>query len=144
VKSFKLVSLQLVLDNHQLEDVNLLDGLIINKEDEHNRWLIEAFVTSGEYEKFKTYFSRTDDLTIQAIITKRENDPATFLTKILHIKEVEDCYSILFEGSLKNLKIEYAELLLQNLLQRGLSGLELLQEFKEKLRVRPKITELKK
>ncbi|WP_108668895.1 YwpF family protein [Peribacillus acanthi] len=139
MKSFKLVSFQIMTGIKQTEDVELQDGLIINKEDEHNRWLLEAFVTEDEFQRIGP-FLKEDNIWIQVVITKKENDPAAFETKILHKKKVQNYYSILFEGHLKNLKIEYAELLLENLVQQGVQGEQLVEEFKRKIRIRPKIS----
>ncbi|WP_163099456.1 YwpF family protein [Peribacillus alkalitolerans] len=144
MKSFKLVSFQIITGIKQAEDVELQDGLIINKEDEHNRWLIEAFVTEEEFLRIEPLLKK-DTIWIQVVITKKENDPAAFETKVLHMKKVQNNYTILFEGHLKNLKIEYAELLLENLIQQGVQGEQLVEEFKKKIRIRPKIsTNLKK
>lgn len=41
MKTFKLFSLHIVKED-KLVDIPLEDGLIINKEDEHNTWLIEV------------------------------------------------------------------------------------------------------
>jgi YwpF-like protein len=143
MKSFKLVSFQIITGIKQTEDVELQDGLIINKEDEKNRWLVEAFVTGEEFKRIEP-FLKGDTIWIQAVITKKENDPAAFETKVLHMKKVQDNYSLLFEGHLKNLKIEYAELLLENLVQQGVQGEQLVEEFKKKIRIRPKISSFQK
>ena len=42
MKTFKLISLQIVEDA-KLVDVFLEDGLIINREDDQNSWLLEAY-----------------------------------------------------------------------------------------------------
>ena len=42
MKSFKLYSLD-VVDNDTSVEVPLEDGLILNKEDEHSTWLLEAY-----------------------------------------------------------------------------------------------------
>lgn len=143
MKTFKLVSLQLVEENG-LIDIQLDDGLIINKEDEKSTWLLEAFIDKSYLEYFKKRADDKDELTIQVVITKKENDPAAFQTKITSISELENHISILFEGSLKRTKNDYAELLLQDLLDKGFIGESLLDEFKVKMQSKPRLAAAKK
>lgn len=143
MKTFKLVSLQLV-EEKGLVDIELDDGLIINKEDEKSSWLLEAFVDKSYLEYFKKRADDKDELTIQVVITKKENDPAAFQTKITSISELENHISILFEGSLRRTKNDYAELLLQDLLDKGYSGDSLIDEFKEKMHSKPRLAAAKK
>ncbi|MCU1807233.1 YwpF-like family protein [Cytobacillus firmus] len=143
MKTFKLVSLQLV-EKNGLIDIELDDGLIINKEDEKSIWLLEAFIDKSYLEYFKKRADDKDELTIQVVITKKENDPAAFQTKITSISELENHISILFEGSLKRTKNDYAELLLQDLLDKGYIGDNLLDEFKDKMQSKPRLAAAKK
>ena len=50
MKTFKLISLH-VTGDHGLIEIDLEDGLIINKEDENRTWLLEASV-SALYEDY--------------------------------------------------------------------------------------------
>ncbi|MBT2690560.1 YwpF-like family protein [Bacillus sp. ISL-47] len=143
MKTFKLVSLQLV-EEDGLVDIELDDGLIINKEDEKSNWLLEAYIDKSYIDYFKKRADNKDELIIQVVITKRENDPAAFQTKITSIKELENHISILFEGSLKRTKNDYAELLLQDLLGKGFKGDNLLDEFKDKMQSKPRLAAAKK
>ncbi len=142
MKTFKLVSLQLV-EEDGLVDIELDDGLIINKEDEKSNWLLEAYIDKAYLDFFKKRADKGDELIIQVVITKRENDPAAFQTKITSINELEDHISILFEGSLKRTKNDYAELLLQDLLGKGFRGDNLLDEFKLKMQSKPRLAAAK-
>lgn len=142
MKTFKLVSLQLV-EEDGLVDIELDDGLIINKEDEKSNWLLEAYIDKAYLDFFKKRADKGDELIIQVVITKRENDPAAFQTKITSINELEDHISILFEGSLKRTKNDYAELLLQDLLGKGFRGDNLLDEFKLKMQSKPRLAATK-
>ncbi|WP_026583660.1 YwpF-like family protein [Bacillus sp. J33] len=142
MKTFKLVSLQLV-EEDGLVDIELDDGLIINKEDEKSNWLLEAYIDKAYLDFFKKRADKGDELIIQVVITKRENDPAAFQTKITSINELEDHISILFEGSLKRTKNDFAELLLQDLLGKGFKGDNLLDEFKLKMQSKPRLAATK-
>ncbi len=136
MKTFKLVSMQ-VIEEDKLTDIVLDDGLIINKEDENSTWLLEAYINS----QYKSYFQQKSDqeLVVQVVISKKENDPAAFLTTILSMNEFDDHISILFKGQLKRTKSDFAEILLQDLLTQGLTGEDLMNEFKLKMRSRPKL-----
>ncbi|RFU67097.1 hypothetical protein D0469_15865 [Peribacillus saganii] len=140
MKTFKLVSLQLFNDKQEAVDVELTDGLIINKEDDDNTWLVEALLQEKDYKILENAISDKQDVELRVVITKKENDPAAFQTALHSVKNVEDLYSVLFEGHLKRTKQDYAELLLQDLIHKGKSGSDLVTEFKEKIRTRPRIS----
>ncbi|MEK3992400.1 YwpF-like family protein [Robertmurraya sp. FSL R5-0851] len=138
MKTFKLISLQIIDDSEAL-DITLHDGLIINKEDERNRWLIEAYVGANYHDFFTKLLESEKETPAQVVISKKENDPASFTTRVLSVKKIDGRLSVLFEGFLKRSK-NYAELLLSDLIGKGLSGEELLSEFREKMMTKPKLT----
>jgi len=137
MKSFRLVSLQIFTTDKQIVNIELTEGLTINKEDEQNRWLIEAFVHSDHYPPLARAIDAQDTIRMQATITKKENNPASFRAQVLTIKKVDDFYSVLFEGQIVSSHIEYTELLLENLIKSGLNGDELINTFKERIRSKP-------
>jgi hypothetical protein len=138
MKSFKLYSLD-VVDGDTSVEVPLEDGLILNKEDERSTWLLEAYTDLSLYDYFKPIFDHSREMIVEAVITKKENTPAYFQTKIVSLNKFEKYISVLFEGHLRRNKSDYSELLLDNLMQKGLEGPELLKEFKEKMKSKPKI-----
>ena len=139
MKSFRLVSLQIITADEQIVNIELTEGLTINKEDEQNRWLIEAFVHSDHYTPLAKAIDAQDTIRMQATITKKENNPASFQAHVLTIKKVDDFYSVLFEGQIVSNHIEYTELLLENLIESGLNGDELINTFKERIRSKPRL-----
>jgi hypothetical protein len=143
MKTFKLISLQIV-EEDGLKDIALDDGLIINKEDDLSNWLIEAYTNKTYLDYFTAVTEEQKELTVQAVITKKENDPAAFVTRVSSVKELENHISVLLEGSLRRTKSDYAELLLDNLLERGLAGENLLSEFKVKMKSKPSLSAVKK
>lgn len=138
MKSFKLYSLEVLEDDRSVE-VPLTDGLILNKEDDRYTWLIEAYTDLSLYDYFKTVSEQNRDIIVEAVITKKENDPAYFQTKICSLTKFEKQISVLFDGHLRRNKSNYSELLLDSLMQKGFEGPELLKEFKEKMKSKPKI-----
>jgi hypothetical protein len=138
MKSFKLVSLEVVEDGASIE-VPLEDGLIINKEDDRSTWLLEAYTDLSLYDYFKKLHDADAEIIVEAIITKLENDPAFFQTKIVTLNKFEKHMGVLLEGHLRRKRRDYSEILLENLLQKGLGGPALLTEFKEKLKSKPKL-----
>jgi YwpF-like protein len=143
MKTFKLVSLQIV-EGDGLKDIFLDDGLIINKEDDLSNWLIEAYTSKSFLEYFTAAKESEKELTVQAVITKKENDPAPLMTTVSSVKELENHISVLLEGSLKRTKSDYAEQLLNVLIQEGYSGEDLLSEFKSKMQSKPSLAAAKK
>jgi hypothetical protein len=138
MKTFKVISLQ-VVDNDELHDFEIEDGLIINKEDGKSTWLVETYMSQKYIEFFQKVQQQKGDLEIQVVISNKANDPAAFMTSIRGIKKMDGRMSILFEGKLKKQRNEYAELLLDDLLQKGYSGDELMKEFREKMVSKPRI-----
>jgi hypothetical protein len=122
-----------------LVDVPLKDGLILNKEDDRSTWLLEAYTDLSLYDYFKKISEQDRDIIVEAVITKKENAPAYFQTKICSLLKFEEHISVLLEGQLRRNRSDYSELLLENLLQKGLQGQPLLDEFKEKLKSKPKL-----
>ncbi|WP_064091908.1 YwpF family protein [Rossellomorea aquimaris] len=139
MKTFKVISLQ-VVENDELRDFEIVDGLIINKEDEHQTWLVETYLSIDEIDFFKKAQQQEEELEIQVVISHEANDPAAFMTSIRCIKEMDDHVSIMFEGKLKKNRNEYAEILLDDLVQKGFSGEELVREFREKMVSKPRIS----
>ena len=136
LKTFKLISVQVLLED-KITPINLVDGLIINKEDENNKWLLEIYTTHEYIELFSTRKQQKEKLLVQAVITKKENDPAPFEVEILSIQVFNRTASILLEGHLKRDRMDYAELLLDYLLKEGLSGEPLSAKFKELMQSKP-------
>ena len=140
MKSFKLISLQIITENRQLVDIELVDGLIINKENSSNTWIVEALVEENHYNDLKGYLPNdNEDVRIQVVITKQENDPAVFKTILKTKKLVDGHVSLLFVGTLQNTRSKYAELLLEDLIKKGFTGDQLIKEFKEKIRSKRKL-----
>jgi len=144
MKSFKIVSLQVILDDGNTRDIVLEDGLIINKEDGKKTWLIEAFISKEYYDFFRTAQQCPDDLNVQVVITHESNDPAPFSTHVRGIKQFENHISVLLEGYLRVKRSNYAELLLSDIVREGFTGEELIEEFKNRMKKRIKYVASKK
>lgn len=142
MKTFKLVSLHVESEEEVLE-VPIVDGLIINKEDERSSWLVEVYTDQSFHDKFKKLHDDQAELIVHAIITKKENNPAFFKMKVCSVKLLTGHVSVLLDGTLKQTRSDYAELLLDHLMKSGLSGDELKEEFKLKMKTRPPITSKK-
>ncbi|MEH7074306.1 YwpF family protein [Neobacillus drentensis] len=138
MKSFKLYSLD-VVENDTTIEIPLVDGLILNKEDERSTWLLEAYTDLSLYDYFKKIFEEDRDIIVEAVITKKENAPAYFQTKICSLNKFEQHISVLFEGRIRRNKSDYSELLLESLLQKGFEGPALLSEFRDKMQSKPKL-----
>ena len=94
----------------------------------------EAFA----YDEFHVLLKNKQKVTVEAKITKETNDPATFMATVASITSIgENRISLLMKGVLKERRLHYAEMLLEDLINQGLSGQDLLQQFKLQLRNRP-------
>ena len=143
MKTFKLISLHVTGDRGLIE-INLEDGLIINKEDENRTWLLEASVSASYEAYFQSLLEDAKNLTLQIVISRKENEPAYYYSKLFHIRKLDrDHISVLFKGSLNRSRSNYAEQVLTNLIEKGVSGQELLTQFKEHMKLKNKIPPVK-
>ena len=137
MKTFKLKGLTVVENENDTEKIKqrnftLKDGLVINREDD-NGWLIEAFI-SAEYTSYFQSIQDTDDLVIQVKITREDNDPAFFITKIIEIEAIDETsISVVFQGTIVDHGKSRIEELLESILEEGYQGESLLKKFKERM-----------
>lgn len=117
-------------DEIERKKILLKDGLVINREDK-NGWLIEAYID----QKYKDYFSsieHIEEIMIQVKITREENDPAFFITKVIGINEISgDMINVLFQGSVVDHRKSRIEEMLKMIIEEGYQGESLLKKFKE-------------
>ncbi|HSU79389.1 MAG TPA: YwpF family protein [Candidatus Angelobacter sp.] len=139
MKTFKLVSLAVMEDEKSI-DVPLDHGLIINKEDEHSTWLLEAYTRDlALYDYFKKINDEDRDIIVQVVITKSDNDPVFLQTKISCLQLFEEHISVLLQGQLRRTTKNHSQMLLQSLLQQGFAGDALLSEFIKKKNTVPRV-----
>lgn len=132
--------MQFVTDK-ELLDIDIKEGLIINKEDGANSWILEAVIHQNHNQVLSSFLSKhKGQINIQAVISLPENEPAIFQASLEKKKRIDEQHlSLLFVCRLKNNRSKYAELLLEQLINQGLSGNDLLQQFKDRLRSRNKV-----
>ncbi|HLR14673.1 MAG TPA: YwpF family protein [Bacillota bacterium] len=138
MKTFKLKSLIIV--NHvdkkvEKEKIPLIDGLIINREDGEDQWLIEAYV-SGDYEEYFKELEKKDDVMIQVKITKETNDPATFITTVTGLNSIGENMNVLFLGEMVDLRRGEAQNILEKLVHEGYEGEDLIERFQRKMKMK--------
>jgi hypothetical protein len=134
MKTFKLKSLE-VFDQKEEEimqhHIPLLDGLIINSEDDMDQWTIEAFLDKSYLSFFENMRHENDEIMLQVKITKESNEPATFITSIIGINEIGENMNILFVGTIVDKRINKIEEMLTTLIEQGYQGNDLLEKFKK-------------
>lgn len=135
MKTFKLKGLKVMKneeDSIEQKRISLQDGLVINREDESG-WLIEAYV-SNEYKEYFKSLIDVLDIMIQAKITREENDPAFFITKIASVNQIsEEQISVLFEGFVVDHSKNRIEEMLRMIMEEGYQGESLLKKFKDSI-----------
>ncbi|WP_456277486.1 YwpF family protein [Bacillus sp. AK128] len=134
MKTFKLVSLKISHPQQQVrsQQVELLDGLVINKEDEERRWLLEIYVDKEYEELFQKLKDDEQEVKVAATISRKDNDPASFITTIQSVAVMEHNMSVLFNGVLVG-KADMSEAILTDLIDEGLQGNHLLEEYKKRV-----------
>jgi len=137
MKTFRLVGLTIEMqgdDGSRLEEVVLSDGLIINKEDGENHWMIETLLKKEQLETFELLSQQKNELPLYVTISKKTNKPAEIKAMIKSIMVLEENISVLFEGRMLARKSKHEpEKLLADLIDKGLNGENLVQAFKQKL-----------
>lgn len=134
LKTFKLSSLEIVEnENNDIVQhaIPLLDGLVINKEDEQKRWVIEAFMEKSYLEGFNKLNETDDTVMLQVKISKDTNTPATFITSILSINEIGDHINVIFRGTIVDHRKDIVKEMLKKLIDQGYQGESLYKKFKE-------------
>ena len=139
MKTFKLIKLQIV-ERDKTRNFSLLDGLIINKEDDKQTWILEAFLLDDDMDYFQRIQQKREDIEVLAVITNERNDPANLFAHVHEVRHIGDKVSVLFKGQLKNQRNEYAGQLLDHLVSHtDLTGNALLDTFREQMKKRPRL-----
>ncbi|MDX5476077.1 MAG: YwpF-like family protein [Bacillaceae bacterium] len=136
MKTFKLVALSFV-DGEEIETLPLEDGLIMNREFGGENWLIEAYLPAEKLELFRPFEGTNELVHLQATISKPTNDPANFQATVKSISKLNDYISILFDAQLFRRKNNFHEKVLKSLVDEGLTGNELVVQFREKVQEKP-------
>lgn len=130
MKTFKLVSFRIRDKTGKRIQIPLVDGLAINQENERRTWLLEVFFDKKYLPYFEVY-QKNEGFPVSVKITREENDPAFFQVRVVSWKTIDRYATVLMEGNIRPRHIKYAEELLETLIQQGLAGDELLEEFKK-------------
>ena len=143
MKTFKAVRFQIVSENGGVTEYELEDGVIINKENSGTGWLLEIVISDFHYETMKQYMNNEDLLDIRVVITRPADDPALFDATIKNISQLDDTISVVFECHIYTLRQVYAESLLEQLIDEGLTGEELKKSFNRMMQSKPRLKDEK-
>nr|WP_285844226.1 YwpF-like family protein [Bacillus sp. J37] len=143
MKTFKLVGLKIDEQSAEAKNIPLLDGLVINKEDGENSWLIEALISKEYLSFFEKHKDENHTLRMFVTISKVSNAPAKISASVNTITVLDESISVLFDGRLLTTRPQYRpEELLESLIDQGLSGNALMDAFKETVQQRGYSTKL--
>lgn len=135
MKTFKLLSFSLV-ENEEVE-YPLIDGIIINQENSRRSWVLEMLMEHQHKDVFNRLQEIGNVVDVNVVISYPGNEPAPFEVAVYGVKPIGEHISVLMKGTLKRARRKYAETLLSELLEDGLSGDELLEQFESDMRTRP-------
>ncbi|WP_069724711.1 YwpF family protein, partial [Staphylococcus aureus] len=130
-------------EHGRIIEYELEDGVIINKEECGTGWLLEIVISNEDYETFKEYQDNEQLLDIRVVNTRPANDPALFESTVKSIKNFKTTMSIVIECHIYTLRQQYAESLLEQLIDDGLSGEELKKSFNRMMQSKPKLKDEK-
>ncbi len=139
MKTFKAVRFQILSENSTVTEYELIDGVIINKENSGTGWLLEIVISDVHQEQMEQYMAEEKLLDIRVVITRPSNDPALFDATIKHITPLKEYISVVFECHIYTLRQVYAESLLEQLVNEGLEGDELITTFNRMMQSKPRL-----
>lgn len=99
MKTFKLKMLKIFEEKETIE-IPLMDGLIINREEDNNYWLIEAYIDRKYKELFEQVKQNKSSVLLEVKITKDTNNPARFQSNLISINDIGENINVLFQGIL--------------------------------------------
>ncbi|WP_318618184.1 YwpF family protein [Sporosarcina sp. YIM B06819] len=138
MKSFKMLSVG-IMNEDNVQDFPLIDGIIINQENSHRLWVLEMFIDQEYKSTFEKWMMDEVLLDAKVVISYPENDPAPFRVTVEAVKQIGNNISVLLKGRLKRARSQYAEQLLEELIEEGLGGNDLLRRFEADMRSRPRL-----
>lgn len=112
------------------KNIHFIDGLVIDREDDKDDWLIEVYMEK-EYLPFFEGLRGFDELLIQVKISKESNDPAFFVVKIAKVTDILERFSVLFSGKLMQRQTKDMATLVQELIAQGYYGKQLIHQLKQ-------------
>jgi hypothetical protein len=135
MKTYRLYSLNILhgQDRGVLQkDIQIEDGLIIDMEQNGKKWLVDVKVDEKDQPLFEEYYRDKEKLLIEVVITSPSNYPATMVAKVRKITQLNKKVSILLDGLLIIRKDDILDVILQGIVEEGLTGEELIAEFKQR------------
>lgn len=136
MKTFKMISVSVISDNKEVP-ITIEDGIVINQENSSRSWILELF-TDQKYENYFNELKMSNEVyDVKVIISYPENEPAHFEVVTYSVKKIGDHLSVLLKGTLKRVRRKYAESLLAELIEDGLTGADLLAKFENDMKTRP-------
>lgn len=136
MKTFKLVDLNVERvdkEEKSIEQFPLIDGLIINKEDGENHWLIEALVSKEHLSFFEQLQTSQTEAKVFVTITKKSNRPAQLTASVKNIVKLEESIQVLIYGQMVTRKQQGTETILESLVKEGYTGTKLIEAFKQNI-----------
>ncbi|TQR21188.1 YwpF family protein [Psychrobacillus vulpis] len=138
MKTFKMISIDIIRED-EIYPISIEDGIIINQENTSRSWILELFIKQKYEDFFKEFQSTNELVNAKVIISYPENEPAHFEVATYSVKKIGEHISVLLKGTLKRQRRKYAESLLAELIEDGLSGDELLSKFEHGMKTRPSL-----
>ncbi|WP_369823549.1 YwpF family protein [Sporosarcina sp. P30] len=138
LKTFKMISVEVVQESGVLA-FPLFDGIIINQENSHRLWVLELFIDAKHKDIMDKWKVEETLLTVRVVISYPGNEPASFDVAVENWRQIGDRISVLMKGRLKRVRSKYPEHLLEELLDEGLEGDALLEQFQTAMWDRPRL-----
>ncbi|MDY0406040.1 YwpF family protein [Virgibacillus sp. 179-BFC.A HS] len=136
LKTFKLKKLRIVEGTGEellYHHIKMIDGLIINREDDQDRWVIEAYTQMDQFPIFERLQQEREEFMLEAIITKENNTPVVFIGNLIGLNKMEENMNVLFMGKIVDQRKSKIESLLETLIIEGYQGESLLKAFKKRI-----------
>lgn len=130
MKSFKVIDMKIIQEQNFIVP-EVKDGVIINMEYGEHPWIIEI-VTDGDLSSILQKL-KGETLEMMVTITRPSNAPAKFSARVMDINQMDDMISVVFKGAIIVHGPNYAEELLEFLVEEGYEGKRLISEFNSRM-----------
>lgn len=118
MKTFKMLSFQMPV-GEDWRHFPLEDGLLINQENSHNTWILEAFLPTEERTAFEDLLASGEVFDARAVISFPDNDPAPFRLVVTKLQDIKGRVSVLMKGTLIRRKRTNPADILRDLISQG-------------------------
>lgn len=133
MKTFKLISLKVLTHDQKpytFHPISLIDGLMIDRQDERKDWLLEAYIDRSYQPYFKA-LQKEELIIVKAKISKETNDPAILISTSLDMTEIGENMNVLLIGPIVKKSLDDLKERAAQFKKKGYTGQALIDQINQ-------------